>query len=913
MEYVIPQLRIFQQLEEVDTSGTGVRRAVVIGPNFDVKKYEGATAAAKALLNLGAYAQGVAESYTWPDRPAGGIVDTGWTKLFVENAWLKYWSSPSSLTIPATGDANRVTGSFNFVSFSSYDRDATFINRDVKVGDGVRISGTGTDAQAYDIETRITGFENNVIASTVGTSAAYAGNQANTTAAASESQIDGYDNAVEALADEASYDGRADGYVEETYVVEVIQGGAGSGARLRVTSASGTDNQSSVVPSAFGTPTAIGSRGLEVTWDISGTTPLPSDDIEDEEFVVGQTWEFTVSQDYTIPAHSEGGTYTGPSDTTYIVEVLTGGDLTSGVASERPRIVVSTSTGIDLGGPYTVATGVAQALGAYGVTITFTGSSLVAGDRFSIAVTAEADGAVQTITMADAMPDELLGQSVAVDLYIRDDYEITERRIDGTSDLHFTQTATEISVVDDVEIYDSTWTDVSGELEALPLYKGDLYVQYRALSQTYGSRLTLFGVDDIPADVSPDDPFFYGLYKALTNSNGTEVFGVSVQTNDVAGYRVALGKIGEEIEAYAIVPMTKDSAVRAAVIAHVNAYSTPEVGRWRRGIFNSNAEDTVGVYTNSDSYTGGEDALLATIADDPSTSGTQYTKVYVTGGEFLTAGVLAGDILRVNYTVDAFGDPTYEEYTVDRVVSEDTLLLVSGPAADIPIASKIEIWRELDLDTVAENFGMLSSSIGNRKFIHLWPDYVTADGGQVVDGFYLCAAIAGFRSGVESNRPMTNVEITGFEDVPRSVEYFDDGQLNIMAAAGTWIVTKDENSGRIYTRHQLTTGDYNDINQREDSVTTNLDAISYELLNEFDSLIGTSNISPGLLDILRQRLVKKSDEFLEYSDNLVGPRALSVNIAELRQHTVLQDRIVARLEIEQPKPFNNMDLTIVSS
>jgi hypothetical protein len=68
-----------------------------------------------------------------------------------------------------------------------------------------------------------------------------------------------------------------------------------------------------------------------------------------------------------------------------------------------------------------------------------------------------------------------------------------------------------------------------------------------------------------------------------------------------------------------------------------------------------------------------------------------------------------------------------------------------------------------------------------------------------------------------------------------------------MAAAGVWIVTQD-NTGTVYTRHQLTT-DMTDVNTREDSMVSNIDSLSYYYLFFFQNAryIGRRNITPGLL------------------------------------------------------------------
>lgn len=62
--------------------------------------------------------------------------------------------------------------------------------------------------------------------------------------------------------------------------------------------------------------------------------------------------------------------------------------------------MVTTDIGVDTSGPHTVASGVAVALGAYGVTMTFTGTGLSKGDKYYVAVLLFAsNGPVRTIVL----------------------------------------------------------------------------------------------------------------------------------------------------------------------------------------------------------------------------------------------------------------------------------------------------------------------------------------------------------------------------------------------------------------------------------------------------------------------------------------------------------------------------------
>ena len=61
------------------------------------------------------------------------------------------------------------------------------------------------------------------------------------------------------------------------------------------------------------------------------------------------------------------------------------------------------------------------------------------------------------------------------------------------------------------------------------------------------------------------------------------------------------------------------------------------------------------------------EVLLATLEDDPDTSGTQYTLLTVPAGtsRFVTDGVKPKDVIRYLFTTDGFGGTVYTEFVID--------------------------------------------------------------------------------------------------------------------------------------------------------------------------------------------------------------------------------------------------------
>jgi hypothetical protein len=398
------------------------------------------------------------------------------------------------------------------------------------------------------------------------------------------------------------------------------------------------------------------------------------------------------------------------------------------------------------------------------------------------------------------------------------------------------------------------------------------------------------------------------VFKAVQNSNGVPVKFMATAGPDLADFSTVLEAIFEREDVYSLVPLTRTKAIQDAVASHCDSASSAQNGRWRICWLNKEATATQSFLTADASG----DTLFATIEDDPDTSGTQYTRLTCAAADFIDNNVTAGNMtVRVNYVTNPqTGEVDYEEYVIDEVLTNEEIRLVIGPDQAVSVPSKIEIWKTNTKDEIATQVTTFSQSYSNRRVRAVWPDSIS-NGGVSMSGIYVAAALAGLRSGVNPHQGMTNVELAGFDSVTRTTEFLNPTQLNNMADNGVWIVTQSAN-GLVYTRHQLTT-DTTDVNSREDSITTNLDQISYRFLRFFrDSrYIGRRNITPQLIVQLEADF-KGLINSIVYESNTanLGPQILDASITELRRHPTLLDRVIATIEIDLPEPFNNFDITL---
>lgn len=953
-----PQALVFQEFNTVPSEITDPLRAVVMGPNAILRRYTDPDE--KLLINLGEYNRLIDQEYSWPNRPAGGVVDQSYTRVFMEKAKLLYFEDLIGDASGGRGTVTAVSGRTNWVRSStvsfkangtSYPRSALMHDRDAQIGDRVYIRGIADpegDCEEVELWSYIAGFAAEQVASEIGECRTDTNNQATVTASTTIERIDGPLNCVGATANGSAYDGLADGYVSETYTIEVVKSSVAGcqAARLRVTSASGTDDQDEVEPEDFGNPTEIGTRGLTVTFtNTPGECSLSasSESVEDSELIVGQKWQVEVQQAFEKACCEAAGTYGGDENDVYVVEVTKGG-----VWADLPAISVSTVKGLDFSGPTEVTgTNVAVPIGSNGVTIKFvdcfgdsssmsswgtsesalvelgddTLAGLRKGDKFYVTVTSAANGAVRTLILKHNVPADIRSAAdLDLRLFIEKDIEVSEDRLDAPPAVNWSQEATQILINSGITAFDASWTENDVELP-MPVYGGTLFVHYRAWVQDLIDDL--IGISDpadlsqIPGPTDPDNPLKYAWSKALANSNGTIVRGIAVaDPSDVDDWVTALTRIKGREDLYNVVPLTYTAEVLQLVKTHVKAESSPEAGNWKGMFLNLQARSAKMVIGQSENNlldetsTDGE-VVLATLADDPNASGTQYTLLEVTSGNalFLTRGVEAGDVLRYLFTTDAFGNEEYLEFVVDEVISEDSLRLLEGYDTPITEPQRIEIWHTLSKTEIVDDLKEQAQAYADRRVCAVWPDTVGV-GGQQVAGYYLCAALAGLVSGVVPHQGLTNLTVSGFDDYSRSSRFFNSDQLDSLQDGGVWIVTEDRD-GTPHTYHALTT-DMTDVNSREEMIRRNVDSISKYFLAQLRPYIGTSNVTPPLIRRLEFE-VTKIIEFLKGNGNTdqLGSQLIDGSITSIGVHPLLADRVVIVLALTVPAPLNNIELHLV--
>lgn len=936
MAYTKPQAQIHQEATIVPTELIDPLRPLIIAGCADLHRHSDADE--KLLIAVGEYNPDEDTCYEWPGRVAGSVVDQAYAKVFVDNALLLYFSDPvgtGSTITPVSGKANRIiSDSIKWKTNGDYARSAVLYDRDAKIGDAAILRSVYDPTGACEeitLTTEIAGFAAAEIDGTVDAAVMDSDNGETQSASAVIEQISGEENCVVTQAIDASaYDGLASGDITEEYTITVVQSSISgcSAARLRVVSASGNDDQAEVTPADFGEPTDIGTRGLTVTFSNTGTDSCESEasvaGVASGDFVFGQTWRATISQEFEAVNALAAGDYDGVKDDTYIIEVTKGG-----LWADLPEITVTTAKGLDYSGP-TAVTGdqVEVVVGTHGVTVSFFGSGggdadlsigadavvgLRKGDKFSIAVTAPTTGAVYTLLLKHDLPTRMRSATdIDVQLFIKSDISLPKNRESDAPNTNWYTEATQLCVQEGALAYDASWTDDGVQLP-LPLKGGALYLEYREWLQSVVNVLGTANVpadlDDIPGPLDPDNPLKYGVSYALSASNGNGVRYLGVgDPDDLDSWQTALVTFDGDDTFYNFAPMTFDKEVQDLVLAQANNESGPTTNNWKACFFA--IQGVTSVVRVSAATSSDEEEVLATLIDNPDATNTQYTLLQVPAGngKFITNAVVPGDIVRYLYATDGFGVVTWTNFVVDSVLSEDSLLLYRAHTSAINSAQKIEIHHTLNKTEQAAAVAAKAAGFGDPRVCACWPDEF-GNGGRTLPGYYLAALAAGYVGSVAPNQGLTNAQIGNVEDLSKSFGYFNNTQLNKMAESGVWIFATDKD-GAHYIRHALTT-DNTSLPRYEEMMRRNFDAISYFFYNRVKQYTGKVNVQPKFLSKLEWEL-KDAISFLKQSTNDdLGGQLIDGIVVYVRQHPTQKDHIEAYLRLLLPAPANVIEIHLV--
>jgi hypothetical protein len=174
---------------------------------------------------------------------------------------------------------------------------------------------------------------------------------------------------------------------------------------------------------------------------------------------------------------------------------------------------------------------------------------------------------------------------------------------------------------------------------------------------------------------------------------------------------------------------------------------------------------------------------------------------------------------------------------------------------------------------------------------------------QIIDGFYMSAAVAGMIGAQPPQQSFTNFPMTGFTRVIGSQDTFGTIPLNTMAAGGVYIIVQDAPATPLISRMALTT-DMTSVETRTDSVTKIVDFVAKFMRTALKNFIGRFNITQGFLDSLGH-VIQGILGFLADSGILIGS-----NLNNIVQDTTEPDQVDVDVTLDVPLPCNYIRLVL---
>lgn len=489
--------------------------------------------------------------------------------------------------------------------------------------------------------------------------------------------------------------------------------------------------------------------------------------------------------------------------------------------------------------------------------------------------------------------------------------------------------------VGNVTVKQDLLRDLTGTPLLSTVARAQIYIAYQGIRQdvtALAASPALLSFSDTTSlgnqlgPISAANPLALGLYFALLNAPGTLVTGVGV---DAATPDAPFGTVEafnraatflESFEVYAIAPLTHDPSVGQIFNTHVTVMSSPTNKGERIALYNpsqpSNAPDTLvasGLNGNSlptpdyfDSGVPNLDALLIAngITGASALLVSQGVYLDVGDGNKYSVSSVTGSQIIVKVSGFQPGDNDDSFYATTTLPSG----LIAAPfAVRIRGAALVLTDGTPDKLGIATAYAKQAQTFLNRRFWQIIPDKCAATLGglsQLIDGFYMAAAIAGMIGQQPPQQSFTNFPMTGFTQVIGSNGYLSESQLNIAAGGGNYIIVQDVAGAPLISRMALTT-DLTSIETRTDSITKVVDFTAKFMRTGLKNFIGRFNITQGFLDSLGH-IIQGLLGFLADASVLIGS-----TLNNIVQDTDAPDTVLVQVTLDVPFPCNYIMLTLV--
>jgi len=382
----------------------------------------------------------------------------------------------------------------------------------------------------------------------------------------------------------------------------------------------------------------------------------------------------------------------------------------------------------------------------------------------------------------------------------------------------------------------------------------------------------------------------------------------------------------EAFEVYGIAPLTHNQTVGQVFMAHVDAMSEPDLKGERICVFNSAQPSTKldklvtsGLNGNSASAltfdTGVQNLSQLLLGAGVNPVGT----IAVSSGVFLDIASddqhysitsITGSVVTVKVSGFGAGENDDGFYATTNLATAPLPNVLIDEAFAVRVRGARLVLPDgvtPDRAGIAETYQQLGASYNDRRFWNVVPDKCAATIGgfeQILEGFYMCAAIVGAIGKQKPEQSFTNFPMVGFTRVIGTTDFFTQKQLGIIMAGGNWVMTQPAKGGPLLSKFALTTN-MTSVETRTDSITKIVDFVAKFVRNGLRNFIGRFNINQGFLDTLGH-VLQGLLAFLQDQGTLNG-----YTIKRIVQDESAPDTVLIDIQLNVPFPCNFIDVTLV--
>lgn len=892
---------------------------------------------------LGNYSEETGLSALFPRVLSGNFIDTSSDEVVLTNAALRYFQATTeSFAIPANS-RNTVSASgttlafgFSFRDYGNSKRYAGFFDRDVRVGDIVKLTAAigGETKTFWSSVARLLPryLPGEVVPAVVG-----GASNATTSIAASVSPVSddmGF-VATPVVTPGLSAALLAKGSAVATYTIQTIIGGSGTTARFAVFASNG-DGISSVAATEEDTAqysVPLGTSGAKVTFSCA--------DNSEPSFVAGTSAVFTATAVYTPIAITAGGTYTAaasekvPKETVYTLTVTKGGYVPPTAPADnierynRPTFSVTTNTGLD-SVPLVRAeqSTVPLSIGRYGVQIVIPTGHLIEGDRFFVTAKSSYSDIVPFIGLRENIPADWVKATdtpVTLELFIPKAEVVVPQIVmsmGGAMD-NWAIADGMIQLRQNLMITNPSWT-VNGELSAIPVvsWQGRTKAYYTCryfvqdLVGTITPVTTAAELDEvISGPVDPSNPLKYAAYHALADGDGSQVLLTAVSNpNDLSAWERVTDLISARDDVFHVLPLCYgDQRVIDLFYQHIKSMNQDEVAKERLLYLIDHTSDFIPLAQGEEDsqYEGRLSIEVDTTNANYVAFTSETSKI-----DFLAIGVRAGDVIRTNPVFDLSGNLQWTNYTITDVVNTSTVRLENKPGTinvdgDVMI---FEVWRN---QTTRELSDRIASTAGIQDMLVRYLLVDNAD--KSVDPIGPAASFVGLIGSVVPHQGVSWYPLAGWSEDGWQGR-FSNFEMNHMAGNGVTIITRHAD-GFIAARHSVTTAKAPLAGQPETALSLKLSEEMYirnallikkEFRNALRGYVGVTNLVQGTMDAIKADLTATAN-YLKADDDyprLGGRISSDLRNLVIRPHAFLRDQLVVSFTVDLPFALNALDCTI---